>query len=338
MIDVGCVEPVSANTPSHLWDHLRQYGNHSLAYSVVSDLSVHAFMAERGCVAFGTTGTPFGQHVLVCGDPLCDAESQKEVIESFASKYPSAAFWQVRYQTAQVLSSLGYRTAVFGTETDLDLQEWTASGTRKQNIRTALNRAHRESIEIIEATPEEIGVDLLKQVSDSWIKSKTVNTREITFLARPARLENEPDVRKFFARKDGHTIAFAFFDPVYEQGSIIGYAANILRARPDATPGICDAIILSAMRFKEEQLRTLCLGLSPFRPWIDAGANHLSHSRAARKLFGLLWKQGNTLFGFQGLALHKSRWGGRDYPVYFATRNLNVFGDIVGLLRQTRVI
>src|SRR5205807_7142930 len=69
-----------------------------------------------------------------------------------------------------------------------------------------------------------------------WQISRPVaHILEITFLVRPVVFEDEPDVRKFFTfDQDGQLKAFAFFDPVYEEGEVVGYLCSTRRRLPEA--------------------------------------------------------------------------------------------------------
>ena len=50
-----------------------------------------------------------------------------------------------------------------------------------------------------------------------------VKKREMTFLTRPAILDDEADVRNSFTFDDkGNLKAFAFFDPIYKHGDDCG--------------------------------------------------------------------------------------------------------------------
>jgi len=70
---------------------------------------------------------------------------------------------------------------------------------------------------------------------ERWRQTRGVKHREMTFLTRPAVLDDEVDVRKFFTfDHKGRLLAFAFFDPIYAAGKVIGYLNPAKRRLPEA--------------------------------------------------------------------------------------------------------
>jgi hypothetical protein len=70
----------------------------------------------------------------------------------------------------------------------------------------------------------------LQTVSERWRQTRGIKDREMTFLTRPATLDDEIDVRKFFSfDQEGRLQAFAFFDPIQQEGRILGYLCSAKR-------------------------------------------------------------------------------------------------------------
>ncbi|MDH5671070.1 MAG: phosphatidylglycerol lysyltransferase domain-containing protein [Myxococcales bacterium] len=315
---------------------LRQHGLSNLAYSLVADPSVQGFRGAQGTVLYGRIRTLFGLRTVAIGDPLCAPSDRTALLERFLCAEPGAAFFQIGAATARALRRLGHRIAHFGVETRLPLQRWSASGRRKQNLRTALNRARREGIEIVERRCEEVGVERLERLSRAWMARKTLTRREIAFFARPIVYADEPGVRKFFALQGGQVRALVFFDPLHRDGQLHGYAANILRQDPAATPGLCDAIVLHAAQlFRSEGLERLDLGMSPFRP---ARAEPGAPRSAADAIVQANWKLLNGLFNHRGIAFHKARWGGEERQVFYAGKPRQAVADFQAAARLTGLL
>jgi hypothetical protein len=92
------------------------------------------------------------------------------------------------------------------------------------------------------ATSEVLG-DKVKAVSDAWRRTRTIRNGEVGFLNRPLVLAEEPDVRRFFTfDRDSKLVAFAFFDPIYEAGKLVGYCSHHNRHLPEAGHAINFAI------------------------------------------------------------------------------------------------
>ena len=89
----------------------------------------------------------------------------------------------------------------------------------------------------------------LQTVSDRWRQTRGVKDREMTFLTRPVILDNEIDVRKFFTfDHEGRLQAFAFFDPIYKGGRVVGYLCSAKRRLPEADTLVGYAILHQAIR------------------------------------------------------------------------------------------
>ena len=50
------------------------------------------------------------------------------------------------------------------------------------------------------------------------------------FLVRPAIVDDEPDVRKFFAYKDNRLIGYNYFDPIYRGREIMAISTTPIEA------------------------------------------------------------------------------------------------------------
>ena len=315
---------------------LRAHGRSNLAYSLVADPCVHGFTSARGTVLHGRIRTLFGKRTIVAGDPLCAPHDLRPLLERFLSEHPDAGFFQIGAATAETLTALGHRVSDFGVETRVPLQRWTPSGRRKQNLRTALNRARRDGIEIVERSCEDVGVGRLRTLSRAWMETKTLTRREISFFARPIVYGDEPGVRKLFAMQRGQVKALVFFDPLYRDGRVYGHAANILRQDPHATPGLCDAILLhAALLFQREGLELLDLGMSPFRP---RAAEPDAPRGAADGIVMANWRLLNGLFNYRGIAFHKARWQGEERPVFYAGAPRQAIADFHAAARLTGVL
>jgi phosphatidylglycerol lysyltransferase len=153
-----------------------------------------------------------------------------------------------------------------------------------------------------------------------WRHTLGIKNREMTFLTRPAILDDEIDVRKFFAFNcNGKLQAFAFFDPIYDSGAIVGYLCSAKRRLPEADAMVGYAILKTAIGiFRDEGKRFLSLGLSPLCGIAD---KDLGFDRFVSFGFRLVYN--NRLFNkfiypLQGIAEHKGSFGGSSELAYCA--------------------
>jgi lysylphosphatidylglycerol synthetase-like protein (DUF2156 family) len=318
--------------------HLLQHGHGALAYSLVADPAVEGFVTPYGTVLYGKVDTPLGERTLVAGDPLASPAAMPHAIRAFLRRHPRAGFWQISRSTANVLERLGFAVAHLGVEMRVPLTRWSPSGRDQQNLRTALNRARREGLQVVEGRCDDLGVHALMRLSAEWKKTKTLRNRELAFFARPVVYADEPGVRKFFAVRDGEPRAMVVFDPVYRERTCIGYVANILRQDPRESPGLCDAVILHAATvFKREGKEQLNLGMLPFCPPAE-GDDSPRGSFASRLIVDANWRALNFLFNNQGIAFHKRRWRGEEVNVYYAGRRFAAVHDFLGAAKVTGLL
>ena len=191
---------------------------------------------------------------------------------------------------------------------------------RKRDFRTALNRAARLGYTIAECSVASLPREELKTVSERWRRTRSVKNREMTFLTRPAVLDDEVDVRKFFSfDHDGRLNAFAFFDPIYENGDIIGYLCSAKRRLPDADALVGYAILHRAIRiFQNERKRVLSFGLLPLCGIENKG---FPPDRLLTLAFRLVYRSplfNKLIYPLRGYAAHKGALCGSAEQAYCA--------------------
>jgi lysylphosphatidylglycerol synthetase-like protein (DUF2156 family) len=222
-----------------------------------------------------------------------------------------------------VLHGLKFKVNCIGCEAELPIQAYNTKGNWKEldMIKRARNEAKREGIVIREEIIENVNPAQLAAVSNKWIGAKRVNDREIWIYARRPVLHAEPDVRKFVAYdRTGAVAGFVFYDPMYRDGTVFGYAANIARGDEQRFGRLITAIHMEAVDvFKTEGRETLNLALAPF---VKLDSGKFNDDWGAKKFFELSAKYGNSIYNFTGLAFHKSKYRGNEKFLYFASRSL----------------
>jgi phosphatidylglycerol lysyltransferase len=240
---------------------LKQHGSFTLAYSTSVQPLLEHYGDQHGLIAYRS------RWGVTCalGDPLCEDSHRDSLIRQFVQKYRRPMFCQVSEKTAKVLANQGYYINPMGIDTTLVLDDYTLGGKKKEWLRYAGNWTKRRGYEIRECSFEEISADCVEQISEAWRETRTVKQKEVRFLNRPIVLEDEPDVRKFFLIDPaGQPIAFVFLDPLYRDGTVIGYATSFKRRHPDAPQYGEQAIMKHIIeKLKSESVDLLKLGLSP---------------------------------------------------------------------------
>jgi lysylphosphatidylglycerol synthetase-like protein (DUF2156 family) len=324
---IAHVEDQSASQAVRL-EHLQQYGKGSLAYSALQE-GLKYFTHDLGFVAYRQLDDGPGS-VVVLSDPICSKANLRAFMDEFLKVKNDPIFLHISHETAEICNEKGFTVNQLGVETFIDIQEFNLVGNKKQQLRNARNGGNKDGLKVIEI--EEMSVDLLKafkRISDEWMQEKVANANEMRFLVRPMVYVDEIDVRKFVALKDEKIVGFCVFDPMYEEGKVMGYIANQLRSSWNSTYSVVDYIILEAMdKFKAEGKKSLSLGLSPFFKVDDT--QEFKHSKLLSAHFKYAFEKANFLYSFKNLARHKSLYrpelpGAHEEKVYTAAKTRFLF-------------
>jgi len=126
--------------------------------------------------------------------------------------------------------------------------------------------------------------------------------------------------------RDGRVTGFTFYDPMYRDDRVIGYAATIVRCDDERFGRLATAIHMEAIdRFRGEGAEVLNLCLAPFAK-LDQGK--YNDDFGAKLFFQLSERYGNKIYNFQGLNFHKSKYRGSEKSLYFATNRLAASMDV----------
>ena len=294
-----------------------QHGDFSMAWSTVVQPLLSHFGDHEGFIAYRSRW----KQTIALGDPVCDPDQMESLLANFIQVHHQPSFVQVSAPTAEVLSKYNYRINQIGLDTTIQLAEYDFKGKYKEWLRYAENWTSRRGFEVRECTFAEISDTEVEAVSEAWRKTRTVKRKEVRFLNRPIVLRDEPDVRKFFLfDPEGQMVAFVFLDPLYRDGSIIGYVTSIKRRLPDAPIYAEQAIMKKIIeQLKSEDVSELKLGLSPCA---SIEASGYSEHRWMRRLFQ--WAYGSSLvnrraYNLVGHAKYKQRFRGNEETVYLAS-------------------
>jgi lysylphosphatidylglycerol synthetase-like protein (DUF2156 family) len=295
---------------------LRQYGNFALAYSATFQSGLDYFGDDRAFLAYKQVGST----AFVLANPLAPIGACEDLIRRFVRERSDVCFWQASRPVAAILEKIGFRVNEMGTETRIQLHGYEFDGPRKRNFRRALHHASYHCYAIAERSVTSLDRKELQTVSERWRQTRGVKNREMTFLTRPAILDDEVDVRKFYAfDRTGSLKAFAFFDPIYKAGEIVGYLCSAKRRLPEADTLLGYAILHRAIRtFQREGKAVLSLGLSPLCGIED---KELSSNRLLSYGFRAVYRSrlfNRLIYPLQGFAAHKGAFCGSAEQTYCA--------------------
>jgi len=228
-----------------------------------------------------------------------------------------------------VLHNLKFKVNCIGYESELPVQTYKTAGDWKEFdlIKRARNEARREKITIREEQIETVNREQLQALSQRWMGSKKVSDREIWIYARRPVYEHEEGVRKFVAYdQEGRVAGFAFYDPMYRDGKVFGYSANILRCDESRFGRLATAIHMEAIeKFRPEGAEMLNLNLAPF---VKLEQGRFNDDLGCSLFFKLSARYGNDIYNFKGLSFHKSKYRGAEKCLYFASNSFWPSNDI----------
>ncbi|HSA10411.1 MAG TPA: DUF2156 domain-containing protein [Candidatus Paceibacterota bacterium] len=312
---------------------LTQHGREGIAYATLQE-GMEYFITESGYIAYTRVQHPlFARQAkrIVFSDPVCAPQDLSNLIRGFLARDPRAAFCIISEECAAALRPMGFKVNCIGCEPLIPIQTYNTRGNWKELdlIKRAWNETRREGLTIREE--DEAGLNRRREelcaLSAKWIASKKINDREIWLYARRPVFDFEEGVRKFVAYDpEGRVAGFAFYDPMYCDGQAFGYSANIVRCDEQRFGRLATAIHMAAAeRFKSEGREVLNLLLAPFAK-LDSG--HYNEDWGARLFFKLSARFGNSIYNFDGLSFHKSKYRGVERPLYFASNGFLPSSDI----------
>lgn len=314
---------------------LREYGNFALAYSATFQSGLEYFGGEEGFLAYKQVGST----AFVLSDPVAPIGRCESLIRRFVGERGDVCFWQVSQSVGKILEKIGFCVNGMGTETRIALDGYHFDGPRKRNFRRALKYAASCDYTIEERSVTSLDREELQTVSERWRQTRGVKNREMTFLTRPAVLDDEVDVRKFFTfDHKGNLQAFAFFDPIYERGEVVGYLCSAKRRLPEADDLVGYAILHRAIRtFQEEGKAILSFGLSPLSGIEDM---ELSGNRLLSFGFRTVYRSrlfNKLVYPLQGFAAHKGAFCGSTQQTYCAFKRGLTLSQLVKMPRACNV-
>jgi phosphatidylglycerol lysyltransferase len=310
---------------------LRQHGSFTLAYSAAFQDDLEYFGSERGYIAYRMVGTT----AYALADPIAAPEDREALLREFVAAKSDVCFCQVSRSTAEILSGAGFRVNELGTDIRIDLADH-----KRKSLRRALKRIIEAGYVIRESTSAEVGVDEITSVSERWRQTRTYKGKEVGFINRPIVIEDEVDVRRFFAfDRSGKLVAFSFYDPIYRDGEVVGYSTSFKRRVPEADAFICSAILQFAMDvFRKEKRNELWLGLSPMA---DIQDKDFRHSWILSMNFRYAYRSplfNRFVYPLQGHASHKREFRGVAEQTYFAFNKGFALPRMFKLLRACNMV
>ncbi|MDQ1169557.1 phosphatidylglycerol lysyltransferase [Microbacterium proteolyticum] len=288
-------------------------------------------MVQRGCGSLGFMATwpgnaywfapgadagfayrPHGGVAVTLGGAFGGDRGRPEIgaafVEFCGDNGWTPVFYSVDDAAADALGGLGWQRTRVADEAILDPQTWTPAGKKRQDVRTATNRAQREGVlaQWVSWGTLALGDRVqIREISEGWVADKSVP--EMGFTLGTVDEAADPAARLMLARDaSGRIIAVTTWIPAFGAHGLCGYTLDVMRRRHDAMNGVVEFLVGAAV----EQLRAdgctmLSLSGSPLAPnRVDDGEAPSAVDRLLETSSWLL----EPAYGFRSLAAFKKKF------------------------------
>jgi phosphatidylglycerol lysyltransferase len=240
---------------------LREHGSSSIAWFALADDTDYFFSRnERAVIAYRFESDT----LLAIGDPIGPPEELRPLLGEFAGfcrnhDWPFA-FFQARPELLPLYESLGWRALHIGEDPVLWTDRFTLEGAAVAQVRRALRKAESAGLVLIDSPPGHDPfeprsappgfADELRAVSDAWLHGRHGGEKGFCMgRFEPHQLRDawllaawNPDVQR--------VEAFTTWVPIPARR---GWALDLGRRRPDASPGAMDLLVVRALEAAREQ-------------------------------------------------------------------------------------
>jgi lysylphosphatidylglycerol synthetase-like protein (DUF2156 family) len=198
-------------------------------------------------------------------------------------------------------------------EAVIDLDGFDLRGKRRQDLRTACNRAQREGVRDAWTTLCGLSPEHRAQVEaicTLWAADRRLP--EMGFTLGGFRELDDPDVRLMLAiDADDRVTAVTSWLPVYEHGELTGYTLDVMRRGEEVMPGVVEFLVArTALRSREAGLTTVSLSGTPLAAHDPDARTVLDRGTA------LVARLLEPVYGFRSLQRFKEKFGARHEPLW----------------------
>ena len=219
------------------------------------------------------------------------------MLERFLRVARRPMIFYLREPMARLCADAGLRTAGIGQDRTLDVAALLDAPPKE--VRGALRHADKLGFSIEEARFGDDTRPRLEAISAAYLAGAEI-TKEVTFLNRPLRHE-EDGVRRLFLLKQGeHTFGFAVLDAIWRDGRVEAWLLDLLRLEPTKQWGVWLSTVHGLASCLRAEGTGLAVGFAPLHgvvhppgasralAWqLDAMERRLSNARYLRRLYEL---------------------------------------------------
>lgn len=278
-----------------------------------------------------------GRYVLQFGGPFAAAGDRAGLLDAFVAQAgPRVVAVQLQREDAELYAERGFTVNQLGASYAVELSRFTLRGSRFVRLRNKISRARRAGLEVVE-TSEGADDAELDRIDRQWLREKGRHVKELRFLVGQRSGPLQRHRRLFVGRIEGSAVGYVNYSPVF--GTRPGWLHDLSRRRPDAPPGVMEAVNAAAMaRLAEDGAQWLHFGFTPF-----TGLAPEHELPRCSPLFGrvvrLLAERGERIYPAATQLEYKAKWAPHAVlPEYIAFLGGPGIGAVWQLLRATNAL
>lgn len=263
-----------------------------------------------------------GSVALCLGDPVGSLERRLDALREF-DEYCFRQGWipclfAAGQETADLSPLLRWKSIEVAEDSVMALDNVEFSGKSWQDVRTAMNKAGKEDIELLPTQWEEcapVFTDQLRAISGEWVSDKALP--EMGFTLGTLREADDPEVRLHLAVGPDKTVeGFTSWMPVADDGQVVGWTLDLMRRRDTGFRPVMEFLIgASARQFHDEGYRFISLSAAPLAK-APSELEGSSDQQVLQRLLNLLGTVLEPYYGFQSLFRFKEKFHPEHRPLY----------------------
>ena len=272
----------------------------------------------------GRAGVAFrrnGRVAVTVGGPFGWPDARDAAMTSFARWCDdngwTAVFYGIGVEAAGTLTAQGWDTLPVAEDADLDPRTWTTSGKKKQDVRTAVNKAGREGITALWSSWQDLPPSTVRQIeaiSEEWVSERELP--EMGFTLGGVDEMRDPAVRTLVALDpEGTVLAVTSWLPSHRAGRVVGWTLDVMRRTSAAPNGVMEFLVASAAdRMREDGVERLSLSAAP----LAQSAGGTPAGDGVQDLLDLVGGVLEPVYGFRSLLPFKAKFGPELHPLVLA--------------------
>ena len=276
--------------------------------ALLDDKYIYFNDKKSNFIMYGKTN----KRLVAMGDPVGDEKDIRDTVWDFynisrRSGY-NVAFYEVSRDYLNYYLDIGLKLFKIGEEAVVNLTEFTLEGPSQRKLRYTYNRGIKSGT-VFEVINFEDVKDKLKEISDSWLKSK--NGAEKEFSLGKFDEEYLKNFKVAVLKNNGEITAFANLWETHNKEEL---SIDLMRYNEKALIDSMEFLFINIMLWgKEEGYKRFNLGMAPL-----SGLEYRGTTSLWNKLGSFVFKNGGNFYNFLGLKNFKNKFNPEWRPKYIA--------------------